>query len=362
MNDITRSDFGGNNGWTACEFVYSLLNGGTYRLGYWRRGDERLVYCKDLYESIGELPATFSRNFNYRKFDNEVKMQGTNNRSYMCAFSDALLYAKKQTADASPVQKQIEALTKEFQDGKMTAEEFAHGVNELETKRGEKDYLYGAQGFFASAEKLQVAGWVAREDGDLIGCLQTVLQCSREQASAALVMSTPQAVDTLSEACMTDEQYEALELLFDKVRDGIKAKRQLAKEQERTKQLKDCLDDILPADSTLLVRNLAGDARAVLKARGIDPERMALAPCKKLEKVWFKTLLREAGMLSKLNYHDVNTAGLKYFQTRNARGFYDGKYGVGKDVAIRNDALRGDVINLLVELFIKHFEGTLYAC
>ena len=99
MNDITRSDFGGNNGWTACEFVYSLLNGGEYRLRYWRRGDERLVYGKDLYESIGEPQQTFSRNFHYRKFDNEVKMQETNNRSYMCAFSDALLYILDRNAE-----------------------------------------------------------------------------------------------------------------------------------------------------------------------------------------------------------------------------------------------------------------------
>ena len=63
MNDITRSDFGGNNGWTACEFVYSLLNGGEYRLRYWKRGGERVVACVDLRESLGEPKQTFSDNF-----------------------------------------------------------------------------------------------------------------------------------------------------------------------------------------------------------------------------------------------------------------------------------------------------------
>ena len=62
MNDITRSDFG-NNGWTACEFVYSLLNGGEYRLRYWKRGGERVVACVDLYNSIGEEKSVFSRCF-----------------------------------------------------------------------------------------------------------------------------------------------------------------------------------------------------------------------------------------------------------------------------------------------------------
>ena len=52
-----------NQNWTSCEFVYSLLNGGTYRLRYWRRGDERVVACADLRESLGEIKETFKNNF-----------------------------------------------------------------------------------------------------------------------------------------------------------------------------------------------------------------------------------------------------------------------------------------------------------
>lgn len=165
MNQITRSCK--NNEWQQRFFVYKLNDGTRYTLEYWFNvvTGEKRVYCKELYESIGEDDGTFGRNFHFSKMRNETWVEGTNNRSLMCDLKDALSYAIDRF--------------KLFRD---TFKEC--GLNALESK----------------------------EDGDLLGMIASTAQVTKEEAAFAITNTgVPQSLALIAENCETEEQYEALD-------------------------------------------------------------------------------------------------------------------------------------------------------